>query len=1592
MLLALAFGTAAHAHYPHDVAHWAAVSPDPSEPRWATSLERINLDLLGRSDDGRSWAARLVPSATGEGGVHSGAFLTATRLVLATPEGGLLVSEDAGDTLTREPSISDSELARVVASPGVLEDGLAFAAGETAVWRTDDAGLSWEPVLDAVDAGFSDVDLSPDFVTDGRICALEGEGLACSTDHGEHWSWSAAPADSFRISVGAEERLWAAVRGAGLFASPDMGSSWFLADFEGQDVTTVAELGDGLVLLALGTEAAWRSTDGGIDWETVEIVEIPFDQSADGVNFFDFFEGPDGAVYSTNWFGLARSDDGGETYSFYDTEPIRNTHSVALTVGDDDELLAWIGTYGGGPVLVDVHTGVATDFPGLKGRFTRDTTTTNHWARDGFAIFDEGYDTYLSLDHGVTWEALAEVSHEGLETLDNDVKGVAIAPNASDDPYLLLSVGQGAMSFVSSEDLGESWTVGAQDPPCEQMGLAAAVSPRWPDGSRAWATCHGAVYETGDRGSSWSIIGDTRAFVYELVEQADGALLVATRDGLWCMDDGSTERIAFEGELVMSVAVSIDAGDDTVFALVPTLGWMRSDDGAETWVSLPAPTADFPRMIVMSPRFAEDGTVAVAGYGGAWASSNRGDSWFSIHALEIYESDHDAWKTTGDWVTERWPDASGQRVVVTRQAGASRTLEVQGAELTLTAPLDADQGIVTVALDGGPAERVELPVAAGVVWRADGLSEGWHSVRVEAVSGTVTLDSLRVAVIPGADASSDDADPRGCSCRDRDGDSGSAAFLLLPSLLLLRRRRRWLAPLSLGLALALCPMGDAWAHVPHDTVVAVAAPPEMDASAPWYLVADPYDLSLLLRSDDAGQDWYHLGGDPVGDDLLGVAVLDDGTLALLAPTRLWWLEDGVALWDELPAELSTLVPDGDRLLISGGGGLWSWSPAEGFMEERVQSSFVLLGEGPVAVDQDRDVWFLSDGAWVAAPAPAEPGAVVGADTIYLADLDGRVWRLEDEGWSACAALPQPDGDLSSEIRRLAWDGDRLVAAPGWKGPFSSDDGCASWQDRAVPGVPGAENFGQARTAAAVWRTLSAWGDRWIIGGYYGVWLSDDAGKSWLEQPILSPAATRGLAFSSVYTDDRAVYWGTYAAGVAINQDDGASFVAPSHGLAEGNVQDIRTSDNGQNHVITVVSGHVPYVSRDGGRSWNRFDSLEGQVARIFPWDGGREYWVIPYELNSPMLESLDGGQSWTTPEALIEALDGAQPASAARCQGNCDGTWRCLTAVNPTSLLCSTDGGESWEVWYRGDPGDPGSDEGRDAVTEPVLMPRDQPEVVIFGDPSGLHRVSDHGDTWVNTPIADGDVPVELACAAGDHAFAATRSGVLLRSDDRGQSWLSLEPRLSSQATVMVSSPGFVDEAHLLIANLDGVWELVDPAGDASLRRWTPWQRVDNNSGFFEKQDCPAPSVDSEASMNSRQPIPRGCTMTTNLQGETIRVLGASGQDGAAQLWIDGALRASVPDAERTNPEVLGLVGGLAPGWHRIELVGSGDASLEIDAVESTDAGDFLEPDGPGARCSCGHGPRGGVTAVLALALGLVLALRRRLSPARSRTRSGRPS
>ncbi len=779
--------SAAQAHYPHDVAAWVAVSPG-TEPRWViTTLVREEALYLLRSENQRDFAVRYVMD--GEDGVRScGRLLDEQLLVLGTDGRGLWVSEDAGDSFQRQGDIPhDASVLDIEVSPEVLEDGLALAAGSQ-LWLTEDGGLRWEPLLEEGAPDLLDVDLSPDWSQDGRAAVLDEEGWVLTSEgFGHSWQIGAQlPGSPAGVAVGPGQRIWGASFDQGLWLSEDGGDSWQASTLGVREVALVADLGGGLVLAAAKDEAVWRSEDDGASWalHSRGVEETEPDQPSDNLHYFELLEDGDGAIWMASWEGLQRSADLGRSWRALQTEGPWNIRSVDLSYAADGSLLAVLGTYGSGITVnaLDLSR-VETFSQSLLKLYVRRAAAPRDWDAAGSAFLTSSGGLFATTDGGLTWDDLERAGLEQAERL-------RLAPDFLQDPTVLVSGAQGGLaSFAVSEDAGASWRLGSTDQDCEATGTALALSPTWSQDGTAWGSCYapGVVFRSTDRGRTWSARGEVDAGVFGLAVASGGELaLAAAANGLHILEGESSPRLlAFGEQAVFDVALSPGWPEDAaIYALVAGEGWQRSEDGGESWTELPAPSQDAPRAIALSPDFSDDGTLVVAGYGGAWASQDRGDSWFSVHAVEWYDQDDPAWRDDGRWErkhegSQGWLKADG--------AGAELAFGFRGIGVELLAYTSRGGGQLLAQLDGGQERLVSLVGEAGdaqEVLAYRDLEDDWHELRLAVLSGEAKLDGARVWRLE----LQQEEEIEGCGCAQA-GRRGAAGVLLLGCLLWLRGRR-----------------------------------------------------------------------------------------------------------------------------------------------------------------------------------------------------------------------------------------------------------------------------------------------------------------------------------------------------------------------------------------------------------------------------------------------------------------------------------------------------------------------------------------------------------------------------------------------------------------------------------------------------------------------------------------------------------------------------------------------------------------------------------------------------------------------------------
>ena len=259
-----------------------------------------------------------------------------------------------------------SAVSGAVGEPGVFYAG--FPTG--GLWRTSNAGVTWDPIFDAVTSTSSigAVAVAPsdtsviyvgtgDMPTGGNID--EGDGMYKSTDAGRTWrrtgldetrqipSLIVDPKDPDLVLAAAQGNRWAKSDQRGVFRSTDGGKTWtktlYIDDETG--IEKLASAPDVPAVIFATTDrhyvspqggfggrgagggngptgtALYKSTDEGLTWHEVTGGGLPrlFGRTSVAVAMHTNAQ----RVYLIGNFGLWRSDDGGATWRQMDAEDRR---------------------------------------------------------------------------------------------------------------------------------------------------------------------------------------------------------------------------------------------------------------------------------------------------------------------------------------------------------------------------------------------------------------------------------------------------------------------------------------------------------------------------------------------------------------------------------------------------------------------------------------------------------------------------------------------------------------------------------------------------------------------------------------------------------------------------------------------------------------------------------------------------------------------------------------------------------------------------------------------------------------------------------------------------------------------------------------------------------------------------------------------------------------------------------------------------------------------------------------------------------------------------------------------------------------------
>lgn len=360
---------------------------------------------------------------------------------------------------------------------------------------------------------------------------------------------------------------------------------------------------------------------------------------------------------------------------------------------------------------------------------------------------------------------------------------------------------------------------------------------------------------------------------------------------------------------------------------------------------------------------------------------------------------------------------------------------------------------------------------------------------------------------------------------------------------------------------------------------------------------------------------------------------------------------------------------------------------------------------------------------------------------------------------------------------------QVYASDSESGLFASDDAAGEWRP--------------VRIGASAARPAFDAGDPQVI--YLGMggslFRSDDGGLTWQSiprqgqcvdsvRPVAHPTVA-GTVYLSVFCNGglepggglyRSTTWGT-------------NWITMTSGLSDTNVTSLVFDPDDSNVLYLGTHSGEVYISTNGGDSWIFAARLPNHVDGLYvdPF-GAHQVWAESngYSISDP-----------TLPPNLFKSLDPDLTAWSAVTVTSDSHVWS--LAFHPTvsgtilaavdSGYISTDGGQTWQPVGPGLPQPlPWSLGG---MKEFAIDPQ-QPNVIYAATARGIFKSTDGGKSWfdANHKLA-GAIPISLAVSPFEpqELYASSNIGVVLKSNNGGQSWQSLDVPWPGWSTNLATDP-----------------------------------------------------------------------------------------------------------------------------------------------------------------------------------------------------------
>lgn len=398
------------------------------------------------------------------------------------------------------------------------------------------------------------------------------------------------------------------------------------------------------------------------------------------------------------------------------------------------------------------------------------------------------------------------------------------------------------------------------------------------------------------------------------------------------------------------------------------------------------------------------------------------------------------------------------------------------------------------------------------------------------------------------------------------------------------------------------------------------------------------------------------------------------------------------------------------------------------------------------------------------------------------------------------------------------------------------DGGATWTEMLRAIAP--ETVSNITVDAAASNTVYVGG-----GGGTPVRWSSDGGATW----SAAQAGLEGQSVIDIEVDSQragSVYAATFT-GVFHSSDGGGSW--QRSGLATGFVSDVVADPRRADHVMASHRDRGVLQSFDAGATWTGLNGglEELQIAALLPvqiapyaWlaattrngffavGEGESTWSNISHLEVPakvtalnwsadgeilfagtdrqgLFTSRDRGQTW---QISSSALDGLLIQDLVTT----DTPNAPIYAVAPTRVFRSDTAGRTWNELRLNLP--------RDVAVHGVHLHPQIPNTLFLATSAGVYRSFNGGSTWAQADLADQSVvSVTLDAIQPDIIYAASASGALFKSVDRGIRWDDVSASLAVGAVAHVVADSRVGGRVYVAGEFAGLFASADSGAT-----WTP--------------------------------------------------------------------------------------------------------------------------------------------------------------------------